>query len=496
MGRTRDGRSLTSTVGGLVLAAVTCATVVGAGLSLPAGAAGILPPNNPPSNIAPSSADYLTSIDSARAQEGVGPLNISAATLASLPVAEQAFIVINDERIDRGLPAISYMTSQLNSVAQQGANAADDPSFPTSLGGGSQMSWGGSIWAGGLSSILAADFYWMYSDGYGGSHGETTNATCSTPSAAGCWGHRDIILHEFSACGGTAPTISLGAASSSVAGGSFAAELVGTCGPPPAGITLTWGQVVASVVTPPHVIGIATLQSGLGYWEAESNGDVAAFGAATNFGSLVNASLNSPIIGIAATPDGQGYWLVATDGGIFSFGDAAFYGSAGALPLVAPIVGMAATPDGRGYWLVAADGGIFSFGDARFYGSMGGVALNKPIVGMAADLATGGYWLVASDGGIFSFNAPFFGSTGSLHLVQPINGMEAQPNGQGYRFEAADGGVFDFGQAAFAGSMGGHALAAPVVGMAADMATGGYWLVASDGGIFSFGNAAYYGRIS
>jgi hypothetical protein len=480
-----------------MLAAITSATVIGTGLSLPAGAAGILPPNNPPSNITPSSSDYLTSIDSARAQEGVGPLNISESTLASLPIAEQAFIVINDERIDRGLPAISYMTSQLNAAAQQGANAGNDPTFPASLGGGSQMSWGGSIWGGGLSSILEADYYWMYSDGYGG-QGGTTNSTCSTRSSAGCWGHRDIILHEFSSCGNAAPIISMGAAFSSTGstGGSLAAELVGTCGPPPSGITLTWSQVVDSVITPPHVIGIATLQSGLGYWEAESNGNVAAFGAATNFGSMVNTSLNSPIIGITATPDGQGYWLVAADGGVFTFGDAGFYGSAGALPLVQPIVGMTSSPDGRGYWLVAADGGIFSYGDAPFYGSMGGVALNKPIVGMAADLATGGYWLVASDGGVFSFNAPFFGSTGALHLVQPINGMEALPNGQGYRFEAADGGVFDFGQATFAGSMGGQPLVAPVVGMAADMATGGYWLVASDGGIFSFGNAAYYGRIS
>jgi hypothetical protein len=497
MGLTRDGRSLTSALGGLAVAAITCTAVIGGGLSLPAGAAGILPPNNPPSNIAPSSADYLTSIDSARAQEGVGPLNISAAVLSSLPVSEQAFIVINDERIDRGLPAINDMTSQLDADAQQGAGAGEDPSFPTSLGGGSQMSWGGSIWAGGLSSVLEADFYWMYDDGYGGAQGQT-NSNCSSPSQAGCWGHRDIILHDFGSCGAAAPTVSMGAAFSPTGfpGGSLAIQLVGTCGPPPAGITLTWNQVVDSVITPPHVIGIATLADGLGYWEAESNGDVAAFGAAQYYGSIEDTSLNSPIVGIAATPDGLGYWLVASDGGIFSFGDAMFWGSTGALRLVAPIVGMASTPDGQGYWLVASDGGVFTFGDAAFHGSMGATVLNRPVVGMSADPVTGGYWLVAADGGVFSFNAPFFGSTGALHLVQPIVGMEALPNGEGYRFEAADGGVFDFGQASFAGSMGGQALVAPVVGMAADLATGGYWLVAADGGIFSFGDAGYYGRIS
>ncbi len=496
MGRTRDRRSLTPVAGGLAVAAIVCAALIAA--ALPAGAAGILPPDNPPSNIAPGSADFLTSIDAARAQEGVGTLNISEAVLSSLPVAEQAFIVINDERIDRGLPAISYMTSQLNAQAQQGADAGADPGFPSSLGGGSQMIWGGSIWAGGLTSVLEADFYWMYSDGYGGVHGATTNSDCTSGASGGCWGHRDIMLHQFHSCGSSAPIISMGAAFSSTGapGGSLAAELVGTCGPPPSGITLTWNQVVDAVQAPPHVIGIATLKDGRGYWEAESSGDVEAFGAAANYGSIMSASLNSPIVGIASTSDGKGYWLVAADGGIFSFGDASFYGSTGALHLVAPIVGMAPTPDGRGYWLVAADGGIFSFGDATFYGSMGGIALNRPIVGMAADTVTGGYWLVAGDGGIFSFNAPFFGSTGALRLVQPIVGMESLPSGQGYRFEAADGGVFDFGQASFAGSMGGHALAAPVVGMAADLASGGYWLVAADGGIFTFGDAGYYGRIT
>jgi hypothetical protein len=484
--------------GGLALAALTCVATVGMWQPGSAGGAGILPPQNPPANVALTSSDYLTSIDSARADEGVGPMNVSESTLDSLSLPEQAFIVVNEERIDRGLPPILYMTAQLNADAQQGANAADDPAIPTTLTGGARLMWGGSVWAGGLTSVLEADFYWMYSDGYGGAQGTTTNSDCGSPSSSGCWGHRDIILHQFSSCGSVAPTLSMGAAfsPSGSPGGSIAVVMEGTCGATPTDITMAWSQVVASVVTQPSVIGIATLQSGKGYWEAESNGTVAAFGAAVDYGSMAGTSLNSPIVGIAATADGGGYWLVAADGGIFTFGDASFYGSTGALHLNAPIVGMASTPDSKGYWLVAADGGVFTFGDATFQGSMGGIALNRPIVGMAADSASNGYWLVAADGGIFSFGAPFYGSTGNISLVRPIVGMEALPNGQGYRFEAADGGVFDFGQATFAGSMGGQSLVAPVVGMAADMASNGYWLVAGDGGIFSFGAAQYYGRIT
>jgi hypothetical protein len=477
---------------------VVLTAVTGGWLSLPAGAAGILPPNNPPANIAPSSPDFLTSIDTARAAEGVGPMDVAESVVSSLPVDEQAFIIINEERINRGLLPIAYVTAQLNADAQQGADSSDDPGFPTALTGGGSLSWGGSVWAGGLSSVFGADYYWMYSDGLGGTQGETTNADCSARSSSDCWGHRDILLHEFSSCGASAPTLAMGAAESSTAtsGGSLAAVLVSTCGAPPSDAVLTWSEVEASVFAPPQIIGLATLGNGQGYWEAESNGGVVAFGAATNYGSMATTSLNSPVVGIEATPDGQGYWLVASDGGVFAFGDARFLGSTGSLHLVAPIVGMAPTTDGQGYWLVAADGGVFSFGDAAFHGSMGGKSLNQPIVGMAVDPTTDGYWLVAADGGIFSFGSPFFGSTGAVHLDRPIVGMEALADGQGYRFEAADGGVFCFGAATFAGSMGGDALVAPVVGMAADSAANGYWLVAADGGIFSFGAAAYYGRIT
>ena len=495
---TRCGRTLALVRGGLMGTVVVAAAITGGWLSQRAGAAGILPPNNPPANIAPSSPDFLTSIDTARADEGVGPMDVSESVVSNLPVDEQALIIINEERINRGLAPIAYVTAQLDADAHQGADAGDDPGFPSALTGGSSLTWGGSVWAGGLSSVFGADYYWMYSDGFGGTPGETTNADCSVSASSGCWGHRDILLHQFSSCGAGAPTLAMGAAESPTGsdGGSIAAVMVSTCGAPPSDVTLTWSEVEASISAPPQIIGLATLSNGQGYWEAESNGGVAAFGAATDDGSMANTSLNSPVVGIVATPDGQGYWLVAADGGVFAFGDAHFYGSTGSLHLAAPIVGMAPTPDGQGYWLVAADGGVFSFGDAAFSGSMGGQRLNQPIVGMAADPATDGYWLVAADGGVFSFGAPFFGSTGAVHLDRPIVGMEALANGQGYRFEAADGGVFCFGAATFAGSMGGHDLVAPVVGMAADPVANGYWLVAADGGIFSFGAASYYGRIT
>jgi len=466
-----------------IIAASLAALSTGA-VCASAGAAGILPPGNPSANVVPSSSDWLTSINAARAGEGVGAMALSEAAVTALPVQEQLMVVINRERLDRGLAPVEYMTAQLNAYALAGATAQSDPSFPAALSGGAPLSGGGSIWAGGVTSVFEADFYWMYDDGWGGSANATSNVTCTTASNPGCWDHRDIILHSFSSCaGGAAPTLSMGAADTS---GSVAVIMVSTCGAAPSDVTLSWNQMATQAIGAQKVVGVAALPSGLGYWAASSNGAVSDHGSAADLGSMAGQSLNSPVVGIAATPDGRGYWLVAADGGIFSFGDAAFYGSTGAMHLNQPIVGIAATSDGRGYWMVAADGGIFSFGDAAFDGSTGAMRLNQPIVGMAVDAATGGYWLVAADGGIFSFDAAFFGSTGALRLNKPIVAMAALANGQGYRFVASDGGVFCFGQAAFDGSAGGQALAAPVAAMAPDQATGGYWLAGSAGGAYNF----------
>ncbi len=455
----------------------------------PAGAAGILPPAHPPANLGPSSPDWLQSVDAGRAAEGVGPMNLSENALLSLPVDQQVLAVVNEERIDRGLPPIDDITGQLDFAALAGANGGTDPNFPPALSGGAPITYGGAVWAGSSASVLEADYFWMYDDGWGGSPGGTVNGSCRPSTSGGCWAHRDILLHGYATCPSGPPVLSMGAAQR---GSSIAAVFVSSCAAP-SDVVATWGQV-SNVVSGANIVGVAPLPNGSGYWEAEANGKVGNFGAAQNDGSLSGA-LNAPIVGITATPDGGGYWLVAADGGIFSFGDAHFYGSTGSLRLNKPIVGLASTPDGHGYWMVAADGGIFSFGDAAFHGSMGGQSLNKPIVGLADDAATGGYWEVASDGGIFSFNAPFFGSTGSIHLNQPIVGMEATSNGRGYRFVAADGGIFTYGNASFDGSTGGTRLVAPVVGMAPDNATNGYWLAAADGGIFTFGGASFLGRL-
>src|ERR1700733_3249467 len=76
---------------GVAAAGVVCSTTLV--LAGPASAVGIIPPAAPPANIAPSSGDFLASINAARATEGVGPMAISEAALASLSLPEQVFTV-------------------------------------------------------------------------------------------------------------------------------------------------------------------------------------------------------------------------------------------------------------------------------------------------------------------------------------------------------------------------------------------------------------------
>ncbi|MGA2931189.1 MAG: hypothetical protein ABSE98_03770, partial [Acidimicrobiales bacterium] len=90
------------------------------------------------------------------------------------------------------------------------------------------------------------------------------------------------------------------------------------------------------------------------------------------------------ITGMAGTHDSGGYWLASANGNVADFGNAAPYGSMIGTTLNAPVVGMAATSDAAGYWLQGADGGIFAYGNAPFLGSMGGHPLNAPMVGIAS----------------------------------------------------------------------------------------------------------------
>jgi hypothetical protein len=228
-----------------------------------------------------------------------------------------------------------------------------------------------------------------------------------------------------------------------------------------------------------RVVAFDTSASGDGLWILDSSGKVHVRGTAKNFGNANLAGLapGDAVATIAANPSGLGYTVFTDFGEALVGGDAKHFGDLPGLGIVpnGRIVASAATPTGKGYYMLGADGGVFAFGDAKFSGSipgvLPGVELACPIVGLVPVPTGDGYWLVACDGGVFAFGDAYF--VGSLPgvlpagttLNQPVNGMV--PFADGYLMVASDGGVFNFSNQAFFGSLGDSVQNSPIIAIAA-----------------------------
>jgi len=154
----------------------------------------------------PCQQAVVESIDKARAAEGVGPLMLPP-DYVGLTVPQQLLVLANRERVDRGLPGLAGLSTQLDALALQGASTNRDPLGP------SDTSWG-SNWASGEATALLADYDWMYDDGYG-----SPNMDCTSPRSNGCWDHRLNVLGNYG------PHPSMGAAAARVDGVTSMTEL-------------------------------------------------------------------------------------------------------------------------------------------------------------------------------------------------------------------------------------------------------------------------------
>jgi hypothetical protein len=221
------------------LAAAVVALAMAGFVAAPAGAAtaGILPPANPAADCDAKGRDpalTVQGLDRCRAKEGVGPLTLpSNWTMLSGP--EQMLVVIDLERVNRGLAPVVGLNPTLDRLAAAGARARNDPRFPAA---GYQSA--GSIWFGGDSTI-AADYGWMYDDG---PKGLDLNEDCPAAGhSSSCWLHRDIILLS-------------GAGRALVGGGgsvrgSYAFEILS--GYSRAGLTFTWAHELRYFTSKPGV---------------------------------------------------------------------------------------------------------------------------------------------------------------------------------------------------------------------------------------------------
>ncbi len=214
----------------LLALCLTALTLLLATAVADAATAGILPPQNPASDCdhAATVSGYwsVANIDACRGREGVGSLVLPTNWQRLTPV-QQGFVLINLERVNRGLAPIVGLSSSLDRLAAQGAANETDPPFPAGPFAG-----GGAIWAG-ASSIVAADYLWMYDDG---PNGFDSNLACPSAGSPGCWGHRDIILWNQT----SAPLVAGGGYSAAGGSGSFAYLILS--GYSTAGLTFTWAH--------------------------------------------------------------------------------------------------------------------------------------------------------------------------------------------------------------------------------------------------------------
>jgi hypothetical protein len=220
----------------LATVAVAVALAAFAVASASAATLGIVPPANPTADCDSQGGNpqlTLHGLDRCRAKEGVGPLVLPSNWFA-LSGPQEMLVLIDLERVDRGLVPVVGLSRALDRLAAKGARARDDPPFPSH-----GFEWGGGIWFGGDSTI-GADYGWMYDDG---PKGLDLNEDCPAGgSSTSCWLHRDIILWNRT------DAVLVGGGGSMK--GSYAFEIL--AGYSRAALTFTWAHELRYFATKPE----------------------------------------------------------------------------------------------------------------------------------------------------------------------------------------------------------------------------------------------------
>jgi hypothetical protein len=128
----------------------------------------------------------LAAIDAARSAEGLRPIALPA-DFAQLSVPEQLFVVLDRERVDRGLAPFAGLSTLLDADAQKGAATANLPPRP-----GRSYTAVDAEWIGAVDNGLDADYQWLYDDGP-----NSGVPNCSGSRTSGCWADRQIVLQRF-----------------------------------------------------------------------------------------------------------------------------------------------------------------------------------------------------------------------------------------------------------------------------------------------------------
>ncbi len=195
----------------------------------------------------------VAAINTGRADQGLPAMSLPN-NFYQLPAIDQLFVLVNEERVSRGLIPVYGLSSSLNALAAQGSSANTDPPI-------SQSTFSTGPWALGIYANWAEDFStagsmydWMYNDGWGGT-GNTSNLACTSPTSSGCWGHRANILVSNSS--GYTPVMGAASINESSLGGWIGFESDATVLTEVANSELhsvsysyTWSQAVAAGANP------------------------------------------------------------------------------------------------------------------------------------------------------------------------------------------------------------------------------------------------------
>lgn len=321
----RWGRLMSCTL----VAAVAC---VGALVltAAPVSAKGrYLPLANPPANIAPTpnfssssscwdgytavgqQSPACTALEMQAINNAQHQLGEPAITLPSnwpqLTNPERLFVFICLERISLGLPPYIGMDASLNTAAQQAAVHQGDP-YPPANWAATYFAdtWGGA-WSGGWSGMgtLAADYAWLYNDGWGVSRAATSNYKCTSATSKGCWAHRDELLGktDYSVPNGVTWGVGLHCATCVVGAGSAKSDasttlLVAKPQVPDSRLHLTFTWAGELLATQPRVAAISpnsgTTSGGTAVTITGANFSTTPGAATVDFGS-------TPATGVSCT---------------------------------------------------------------------------------------------------------------------------------------------------------------------------------------------------
>jgi hypothetical protein len=191
----------------------------------------------------------LAAINAAHAVEHLAPM-VLPNNWYSLTVDEQMFVLTDLERTVRGLTPYLGLTRGLAVSARAGALKNVDPWFVS----GVTSSRFTSILADASPSPLAADYVWMYDDGWAGSVAATSNIDCTSAQSPRCWGHRANILGNY--LGAYCHDCQMGAAYVNSRGAGAYAEIFVRPQGRPAAMYFTWSDVLT------HLSPVTTTTSG------------------------------------------------------------------------------------------------------------------------------------------------------------------------------------------------------------------------------------------